>query len=122
VLTDQAVVAFEHATLDPATFGHREHLYVAWCYLRALPLEEALARYILNLRRITLLSGAPTKFHATMTWAYVVLLHSAMVRSPGADFDRLLGENPALGVPAAEVAQIRSSSRAATRPARRSPA
>jgi hypothetical protein len=96
VLTDQAVVAFEHATLDPATFGHREHLYVAWCYLRALPLEEALARYIRNLRRITLLSGAPTKFHATMTWAYLVLLHSAMVRSPGAGFDRLLGENPAL--------------------------
>ena len=36
------------------------------------------------------------KFHATMTWGYVVLLRAAMDRSPGASFDQLLAENATL--------------------------
>jgi hypothetical protein len=94
--TDPLVDAFEHATIDPTAFHHREHLYVAWCYLRALPLEDALARYVHHLRRLTVSLGAPQKFHATITWAYVVMLDAAMQRSPDADFDALLAENPSL--------------------------
>ncbi|WP_394824710.1 hypothetical protein [Pendulispora albinea] len=93
---DPLVRAFEEASIDPATFHHREHLYVAWCYLRALPLEEALARFVHHLRALTVALGAPGKFHATITWLYVVLLDQAMERSPGASFDELLAENPAL--------------------------
>lgn len=96
MLTDPLVEAFENATIDPAAFRHREHLYIAWCYLRALPLEDALARYVHHLRKLAIAAGAPDKFHATITWAYVVLLHDAVVRSPGARFDELLVENPAL--------------------------
>jgi hypothetical protein len=96
VLTDPAVVAFERATIDPRTFHHREHLYVAWCYLRVLPLEEALARYVRHLRHLVAALGSPQKFHATMTWAYVVLLHAAMERSPGASFEQLLAEHATL--------------------------
>jgi hypothetical protein len=42
--TDPAVEAFESACVDPQQFHHRDHLYVAWQYLRAMPLEDALAR------------------------------------------------------------------------------
>jgi hypothetical protein len=94
--TDPLVDAFERATIDPTAFHHREHLYVAWCYLRALPLEEALARYVHHLRILAAALGAPQKFHATMTWAYVVLLDAAMRRAPHATFDELLSDNPAL--------------------------
>ncbi len=93
---DPLVVAFEAASIDPASFHHREHLYVAWCYLCALSLEEALARYVRHLRQLTRALGAPEKFHATVTWAYVLLVHDAMQRSPNASFDALLEENPAL--------------------------
>ncbi len=96
MLTDPTVRAFETASIDPAAFGHREHLYVAWCYLRALPLEEALARYVHHLRNLVAALGVPHKFHATMTWGYVVLLHAAMDRSPGASFEQLIADNPAL--------------------------
>lgn len=96
MLTDPLVQAFERGTVDPARFHHREHLYVAWCYLRALPPEEALARYVRHLRRLTTALGAPNKFHATMTWAYVILLHDAMVHFPGEDFDSLLAKSPAV--------------------------
>lgn len=95
-LTDPTVLAFEHATLDPRTFHHRDHLYVAFCYLRALPLEEALARYVRHLRHLTTALGHPEKFHATITWAYLLLLHAAMDRSPGATFAQLLLDHPEL--------------------------
>jgi hypothetical protein len=95
-VNDPLVRAFEGASVDAARFRHREHLYVAWCYLRALPLEQALARYVYYLQRLANALGAPHKFHATMTWAYIVLLHDAMERSPGESFDNLLAKNPAI--------------------------
>jgi hypothetical protein len=95
-MNDPLVLAFESATIDPTKFRHREHLYVAWCYLRALPEEAALARYAHYLRRLTIALGVPGKFHTTMTWAYVILLHEAMDASPDAAFDDLLANNPAL--------------------------
>jgi hypothetical protein len=96
MLNDPLVEAFERRAIDPAQFHHREHLYVAWCYLRALPPEEALARYVHHLRQLAAALGAPDKVHATITWAYLVLLHDAMERLPGAGFDELLAKNPAI--------------------------
>jgi N-formylglutamate deformylase len=93
---DPLVQAFEAAALEGRRFGHREHLQVAYCYLRELPLEEALARYVRHLKRLAAALGAPDKYHATMTWAYLVLLHEAMQESPGASFDALVREHPAL--------------------------
>lgn len=59
-------------------------------------MEDALARYARHLRQLTIALGVPEKFHATITWAYVILLREAMDRSPGATFDDLLAKNPAL--------------------------
>ncbi len=95
-LSDPLVQAFERAALDGTAFHHREHLYVAWCYLCALPLEDALARYVRHLRRLTIALGVPHKFHVTLTWAYVVLLRDAMDQSPGLGFDELLARHPTL--------------------------
>jgi hypothetical protein len=93
---DQLVQSFENATIDPATFRHREHLHVAWCYLRGMPLEDALARYVRYLRQLTVALGAPQKFHATITWVYLLMLQEAMERSPSLGFDELLAANPRL--------------------------
>jgi hypothetical protein len=94
--TDQLVQSFENATIDPATFRHREHLYVAWWYLRGMPLEDALARYVRYLRQLTVALGVPQKFHATITWVYLLMLQEAMERSPSLSFDELLAVNPGL--------------------------
>ncbi|MDB4944520.1 MAG: hypothetical protein JWP97_4054 [Labilithrix sp.] len=90
------VVEFERGTIDAARFGHREHLRVAFGYLQVLSQEEALARYVRHLRALVAALGAPEKFHATMTWAYVLLVSDAMERAPGATFDELMDMNPAL--------------------------
>lgn len=97
-LDDPQVRAFEAAAVDPSAFGHREHLFVAWCYLKELSLEQAVPRYVHHLQQLTRALGAPHKYHATMTWAYVVLLSESMY-SPGlegADFDALLARCPRL--------------------------
>ncbi len=95
-INDPLVIAFERAAIEPGTFGHRDHLYVAWCYLRVLPLEDALARFVRHLRALTSALGVPHKYHATITWGFVVLLHDAMVASPGVTFDALLVAHPLL--------------------------
>ena len=95
-ITDPLVRAFEDASVDPAAFHHREHLYVAWCYLRELTLEEALARYVHFLKRLVVALGVPQKYHATMTWTYVVALHDAMAQAPELGFDALLEGRPDL--------------------------
>lgn len=95
-LEDPLVLAFEAARVDPSTFRHREHLYVGYCYLRALPLEEALARFMRHLRRLVDALGVPEKLHATLTWGWLVLLDGAMQRAPSLEFSALLDENPGL--------------------------
>jgi hypothetical protein len=95
-LLDARVVAFEAATIDPQRFDHREHLYVAWCYLRAMPLEDALARYVRHLRALVTALGVPHKFHRTLTWGYVVLLERCMRETPELSFASLLEAHPRL--------------------------
>jgi hypothetical protein len=98
MLSDPRVKAFEAGAVDPKAFGHREHLHVAWCYLKSLTLEDALARYVHYLRRLAHALGVPEKYHATITWAYLVLLHDAMQDSDldGAPFEAILEKYPQL--------------------------
>lgn len=93
---DPRVVEFETARVTPERFKHRDHLYVAWCYLRALPLEDALARYVFFLRRLVAALGVPHKFHRTVTWRFVMMLEACMRQTPGLEFDALLAAHPAL--------------------------
>ncbi|MGZ3424270.1 MAG: hypothetical protein ACXWUG_13885 [Polyangiales bacterium] len=96
-MSDPLVTAFENGTVDPKAFHHREHLYVAWCYLRELPLEEALARYVRNLRALTRTLGVPEKYHATMTWAYLALLDGLMQEPELREsFEALANKHPSL--------------------------
>ena len=93
-LQDEWVVAFERATLDPARFDHRAHLYVAWCYLKELPLEQAVPRYVQHLQKLTRALNVPHKYHATITWAYLILLNDLMQADE--TFDALLERHPSL--------------------------
>lgn len=90
------VADFEAGTVDPAAFGHREHLFVAWCYLKDLSLEDALARYVKYLRALTIKLGVPQKFHATITWTFMLLLDEAMQKDREVTFETLLVRHPEL--------------------------
>jgi hypothetical protein len=95
------VRAFEELTLPAESFHHREHVLVAWTYLREFSFGEAGARFARNLRAFARANGAEGKYHETITWAYLALvnerLHSANgARAAGTSFSAFVAENPDL--------------------------
>lgn len=85
------------ATLPPDDFGHREHVQLAWIYLRERPLLGALRAVCDAIEGFAVANGAPAKFHATVTWAYTLLIAERLRDAPrDEDFDTFLARNPEL--------------------------
>ena len=80
------VAAFETCTLPPSEFRHRDHVRLAWIYLRQHDLLTALARFVASLKRYATSLGASSKYHETITWAFLFLIHERMQRTPYTDF------------------------------------
>lgn len=66
--------AFERCELSPDSFRHAQHIEVAWLYVRRYPLIEAMSRSAVGIERMARALGAPDKFHATITSAFVLLV------------------------------------------------
>lgn len=90
------VCAFEDCTLPPALFPHRAHVRLAWIYLREEPLLAALSRFVTSLKRYATSLGASTKYHETITFAFLFLIHERMQSAPFATFDGFADANPDL--------------------------
>lgn len=85
--------AFEGCTLPNESFHHRDHVRIAWIYLRDLSLLEALSRFTTSLERFAAAKGNPQLYHATITWAYLLLINERMERKPADDFDSFARDN-----------------------------
>jgi len=72
--TDLTIERFEAGQLDPEQFDHEAHVYVGWLYVNAYVLAEAISRFDSALKRLTTALGIPGKYHATITWAFLVLI------------------------------------------------
>ncbi len=70
--------AFEAGRVDLEAFDHRAHVRAAWHVLRAYPLLEALPRFCAGLHRLVVQAGAESKYHATMSVAFLLLIHERM--------------------------------------------
>ena len=78
------------------SFGHREHLELAWNYLTLYPLEAASQVMADAIRHIAGLHGAEDRYHETITraWLHFVAVH---MQRWGADtFDSFIERNPDL--------------------------
>lgn len=72
---DLTIEQFEKGKVDPAQFDHEAHVYVGWLYVRAFELGEAISRFDGALRRFTEQLGVPDKYHATITWLFLLLIN-----------------------------------------------
>lgn len=73
--TEIALVdAFEEGTLDLSSFGHAEHVRVAWALIVTHGTTAGLQRFDEGLRRLTAAAGASGRYHATITHALVYLI------------------------------------------------
>ena len=78
---DEFLAAFEAHTLDE--FHHRDHIKVAYLYLRRHPLDEAITKVRTGLKALAAAWNAPADdlekgYHETMTQAWVQLVHLAL--------------------------------------------
>jgi hypothetical protein len=87
------VAQFEACTLPPAQFHHRNHVRLAWLYLKEAPLLEALSRFRTSLQRYARSLGASAKYHETITFAFLFLIHERMHRAEAATFDEFADAN-----------------------------
>jgi hypothetical protein len=88
---------FEDTTLPASAFHHREHVRVAWLYLKAEPPLTALARFAEGLKRYAAAQGAAGLYHETITWAYLLLIRERMEREgAGSTSEEFVDRNPDL--------------------------
>jgi hypothetical protein len=74
---------FETLRLPADAFSHRQHVRLAWVLLRTDP-AAALGRVERGIRRFAGHHGAPAKYHATITEAWMRLVAGALASSPAA--------------------------------------
>lgn len=78
-MTDEQLIdEFEAGRAPVGGFHHREHVRVAWCYLRTHPLPEALGRFCRGLRHFAEAQGAPGLYHETITVAYLLVINERL--------------------------------------------
>ena len=92
----ELLALFESQKLDPETFHHRDHVALAWALLRRDPPLQAMATYTEGLRSLTLRIGRPEVYHATITWAFLLLVHEKISRDPEASWEDFEKANPEL--------------------------
>ena len=96
---DASALAILQLRADGA-FPHASHLRTARLYLRQLSLPEALDRYVADLRRFAAAKGAASKYHETVTVAFLLLVRARLADAPAdEEFDTFLIRNPDLASP-----------------------
>ena len=83
--TTRLVAGFEAGTL--AALPHADHVRIGWAYARTLPLLDAIGKMKGGLVRFATAHGAAEKYHETITWAFVVLIHERIARAPDREWD-----------------------------------
>lgn len=81
------VARFRDGTLGTDHFHHRDHVRMAWLYVREHGLEAAVTRFTADLRAFALAKGAPGLYHATITVAYLTLVAERLCVTPDAEWD-----------------------------------
>lgn len=89
----ELVAAFENATLDAGGFDHEAHIRVAWHYLRAMSLLDAIERFTAAIQRLTVKLGVSGKYHETITWFYLIKIAERLPSSPGDDWPAFKAAN-----------------------------
>src|SRR5215470_11193911 len=74
------VVAVENCAISCGDFHHADHVRLAWIYLNNHSLIDAIEHFTRSLRCFAAHCGVAEKYHETITWAYVLLIHERMRR------------------------------------------
>jgi hypothetical protein len=77
-------------------FGHRQHVHLTWLAVKNCGTPGAIALVSEGIQRTARYAGAPQKYHATVSRAWVELVGHHVYADPTPDFDSFVELNPAL--------------------------
>ncbi|KDN22123.1 hypothetical protein [Amycolatopsis rifamycinica] len=77
-------------------FGHRQHIHLTWLAVRRYGTDTATAMISDGIRRTARYAGAPQKYNATVSRAWVELVGHHIASGDEADFDAFAKRHPAL--------------------------
>jgi hypothetical protein len=94
---DAFVEAFESCALPKGAFHHRDHIRLAWLYLRQHDFPVAAGRIEQSIRRFAAHLGISEKYHHTITIVWLRLVATALRKSPGTGtLENLFEQHPEL--------------------------
>ena len=77
-------------------FGHREHVHLTWLAVRRFGMPAAIGLVSEGIRRTARYAGAPQKYHATISRAWVELVSHHVAGGHDDDFATFASRYPAL--------------------------
>jgi hypothetical protein len=84
---------FLDTTLPADQFHHRQHVQVAWMFVRDHGMPGALSAFTAAIKRFADAKGATGLYHETITWAFLLLISDRQARRPAATWDQFEAEN-----------------------------
>ncbi|HEX6932884.1 MAG TPA: hypothetical protein VF162_12120 [Streptosporangiaceae bacterium] len=81
---------------DAARFGHREHVHLTWLAVSRYGVPAAIGLVSAGIQQTARYAGAPQKYHATVSRAWVELIGHHASAAPGDDFASFIDRHPAL--------------------------
>lgn len=91
---DEFVAAVEENRYANAEFRHADHIRLAWIYVRRYGARQAEERIAETIRRFAISRGDESKYHETVTRAWLRLVAAALKLTPGMTaFDEFLGNH-----------------------------
>lgn len=87
---------FVDATLPADQFHHRQHVEVAWLFVRRYGMPAALGEFTAAIKRFADAKGARGLYHETITWAFLLIIADRQARRPANCFDDFASANPDL--------------------------
>lgn len=92
---EQLIAALEDGTLPESEFSHRNHVRIAYLYLRQWGFAGAIERMSRSLRHYVALIGKGDRYHETITVAFLAIINERMVRfGDGAGWLGFVKANP----------------------------
>ncbi len=94
---EEFICAFEDTTLPEECFRHRDHIRLAWLYLRRYSVPHVLELYTQGIKNFARANGSETLYHETITWAYIFLVKERMETADGNEhWEDFASKNPDL--------------------------
>jgi hypothetical protein len=87
---------FAQVKAGSAHFGHREHVHLTWLAVRRCGVPAAIDVVSAGIQRTARYAGAPQKYHATVSRAWVELVGFHAAQHGEAGFAAFAERNPAL--------------------------